>query len=295
MANSPSHKLGQIIGYAMEQAFYDMLLEISDEFGLYVDRQGPRAARGYKKFVTWKDSTGNSHNLDFVLERDGTDETLGRPAAFIESAWRRYTKHSVNKAGEIANALVPLRATFREDQPFLGAVIAGELTAGGRVHLTSQGIHVLYLPMQLIVDVFSIHDVDVNFDERTPTAYLQSQVDNWDNLESDLQKEIIQELRYAAKDLFADFEDKIRHHLSREIQDVIVLPLHGSAQTLRSLHDAAVFLAKIDSGDLFLAGDLELQYVEIQIRYNNGDIIRAELRTINDAINWINNQIHLLK
>lgn len=42
MALSPSHALGQIIGYAMEQAFYDMLLPVANEFSLYLDKQGPR-------------------------------------------------------------------------------------------------------------------------------------------------------------------------------------------------------------------------------------------------------------
>lgn len=115
MAISPSHKLGQIIGYAMEEAFFEMLLPLAGEFSLYVDRQGPRNPARKGKFVTWVDDNKNKHNLDFVLERGGSVEVVGAPVAFIESAWRRYTKHSVNKAGEIANALVPLRRTYKSE------------------------------------------------------------------------------------------------------------------------------------------------------------------------------------
>lgn len=128
MAESPSHKLGQIAGYAMEEAFYDMLLPVAEEFELYVDRQGPRKPARKGKFVQWVDDHQNKHNLDFVLERGGSQDRTGTPAAFIESAWRRYTKHSVNKAGEIANALVPLRRTYVDHRPFLGALVAGEWT-----------------------------------------------------------------------------------------------------------------------------------------------------------------------
>ena len=122
MAISPSHKLGQIIGYAMEEAFFEMLLPLAGEFSLYVDRQGPRNPARKGKFVTWVDDNKNKHNLDFVLERGGSVEVVGAPVAFIESAWRRYTKHSVNKAGEIAN--------LRRKSPILGGVSRGRMDSG---------------------------------------------------------------------------------------------------------------------------------------------------------------------
>lgn len=54
---------------------------------------------------------GNAHDLDFVLERGGSDDKIGMPAAFIETAWRRYTKHYRNNAQEIQGALEPLAET----------------------------------------------------------------------------------------------------------------------------------------------------------------------------------------
>jgi hypothetical protein len=62
--------------------------------------------------VTWQDGYGNKHDLDYVLERGGDEERLGVPAAFIESAWRRYTKHSKNKVQEIEAAVMPVALTF---------------------------------------------------------------------------------------------------------------------------------------------------------------------------------------
>ncbi|MCI2265766.1 hypothetical protein [Sediminivirga luteola] len=64
MAVSPSHALGQIAGYMMEQAFFDMILPVANEFDLFVDRQGPRPARGTRKKVTWVDDHDNKHDLD---------------------------------------------------------------------------------------------------------------------------------------------------------------------------------------------------------------------------------------
>jgi len=45
---------------------------------------------------------------DHVLERGGTDAMRGVPAAFIETGWRRCTKHSRNKAQEIQGAVLAL-------------------------------------------------------------------------------------------------------------------------------------------------------------------------------------------
>ena len=100
MAKSPAHKFGQLIGDELEAAVHDPLQEMAKEFGLYLDYKHKRPARNGKRKVAWQDSYGNVHDLDYVLEEDGDEETRGRPRAFIETAWRRYTKHSRNKAQE---------------------------------------------------------------------------------------------------------------------------------------------------------------------------------------------------
>lgn len=75
MAKSPAHRLGQIIGEALELAYEPILRDFADEHDLYLDRQGPRAARPGKK-VSWVDINGNKHDLDFVLERGGTAQRV---------------------------------------------------------------------------------------------------------------------------------------------------------------------------------------------------------------------------
>ena len=105
MAQSPSHQFGQIIGLVLEEALKPLLADFASEHGLYLDQKGARSARRTRK-VTWTDALGNRHDLDFVLERGGSEQSIGVPAAFIETAWRRYTKHSRNKAGEIQGAVL---------------------------------------------------------------------------------------------------------------------------------------------------------------------------------------------
>jgi len=90
MAESPSYKLGQVIGNLIEEIIGPMLSEFCEDAGLFLDKKGDRIARSGKK-VTWKDKFGNLHDLDFVIEKGGTDDKIGQPVAFIEAAWRRYT------------------------------------------------------------------------------------------------------------------------------------------------------------------------------------------------------------
>lgn len=141
MAQSPSHQFGQIIGLVLEAAIEPLLRDFAQQHGLYLDTKGTRPARRTRK-LTWTDALQNKHDLDFVLERGGSDQDTGVPVAFIETAWRRYTRHSRNKAGEIQGALLALFDTYRSVSPFLGAVIAGEFTQGARDQLSSNGFSV---------------------------------------------------------------------------------------------------------------------------------------------------------
>jgi hypothetical protein len=93
---SPAHRFGQIVGEVLEAAVTPVLRAFAKKHGLYLDMKGPRPCRK-GKLCKWVDLNGNSHDLDFVLERGGSPSERGAPAAFIETAWRRYTKHSRNK------------------------------------------------------------------------------------------------------------------------------------------------------------------------------------------------------
>ena len=128
MARSPAHKFGQSIGLFVENAIERTLEDFSGQHGLYFDKQGNRSARSGRK-VSWRDKFGNKHDLDFVLERGGSDEEIGSPAIFIEIAWRRYTRHSKNKAQEIQGAVLPLLEKYKSDAPSAAVVLAGEFTA----------------------------------------------------------------------------------------------------------------------------------------------------------------------
>src|ERR1700676_3287221 len=75
MAESPSHRFGQILGEVLEAAILPVLEKFAKDHKLYLDKHGARACRNGTT-CTWLDSNGNTHGLDFVLERGGTPEKI---------------------------------------------------------------------------------------------------------------------------------------------------------------------------------------------------------------------------
>jgi len=139
MATSPAHKFGQIIGDLLEEIITPQLHEFCIRRNLYLDKKGDRGTARDGKKVSWEDKFGNHHDLDFVIEKGGTANARGRPIAFIEAAWRRYTKHSRNKAQEIQGAILPIAEKYEWDKPFLGAILAGVFTKGSLTQMRSSG------------------------------------------------------------------------------------------------------------------------------------------------------------
>ena len=172
MAQSPAHRLGQIVGDQLELALRDPLQAMAGEFGLYLDYKHRRRARAGRKKVVWRDLYGNAHDLDYVLEEGGSEDQIGEPLAFIETAWRRYTKHSRNKVQEIQGAIMPLAETFARRQPFLGAILAGEFTGGSLAQLQSHRFHLAHCPYATIVQAFAEEGVDISSEEASPDEEL---------------------------------------------------------------------------------------------------------------------------
>jgi hypothetical protein len=185
MAESLAHRWGQIIGDCFEIFVRNILDDVAKRHDLYLDFKGPRKARGGQAKVTWQDGYGNKHDLDYVLERGGTEETRGVPAAFIESARRRYTKHSKNKAQEIEAAVMPVALTFSRHQPFVGAALAGEFTQNALHQLQSKGFAVLHVPYQSILRAFRDLGIDASSEDGlggTTEEQFRAKIAAWESL-----------------------------------------------------------------------------------------------------------------
>ena len=280
MAESLSHKFGQIIGDLLELAIEPHLEKFARKHKLFLDKKGERKARTGKK-VSWTDGKANKHDLDFVLERNGTVNKTGVPVAFIEVAWRRYTKHSRNKAQEIQGAIIPLTEKYKSSSPFVGVVLAGEFTDGSLNQLKSHGFGVLYFPYDTVVKAFRKFGIDAASNEGTSEKDFRSKIESWNKLKdkTDVAKELLKLNKKNASAFFSSLTESV----SRFIERIIILPLYGQESSANTITEAIDFLKKYSEDKL----KLPLTKYEIIIRYNTGDRIEASFKDKKDTIKFL--------
>jgi hypothetical protein len=162
-------------------------------------------------------------------------------------------------------------------------VLAGVFTVGALTQLKSLGFTVLYFPYESVVAVFKKAGMAAAFDEDTPDADFQRKVDAYEKMPGARRKALARHLLRAHQADVDHFLTSLTAAVSRQIERIIVLPLHGKTVELRTVDDAVKFIQHY--GDKGGGGPVE-RY-EILIRYNNGDKIEASFRDKQSAINHL--------
>jgi hypothetical protein len=283
MAESPSHRFGQVVGNLLEEILEPQLEAFCRDRGLYLDKKGLRGGARDGKKVSWKDKYENLHDLDFVIEKDGGPDRLGRPLAFIESAWRRYTKHSRNKAQEIQGAILPIAEKHFRDKPFLGVVLAGEFTSGSLTQMRSSGFEVMLFPYETIIEAFRSVGINAAFDEATPDRDFARAVDAIDALPSATRQDLKTRLVQINQERVTRFFTSLRRTLDRRIERIVVLPLHGAENEFTSIPDATRFIEAYNEAQ----GTGQFRKYELIVRFNNGDSIDAIFQSKESAVEFL--------
>ena len=287
MARSPSHKFGQDLGNLLEDIVLHEILKprlqlFAKDKNHYLDWQRDRPAREGKK-VTWEDKYGNRHDLDFVLEIDGTDHRKGSPIAFIEVAWRRYARHSKNKAQEIQGALLPIVEHHHLSAPFYGVVLAGEFTQPAIDQLKNNGFSVLYIPYRNIVDAFKDIYFDISFDEKMEDSIFSDAIIKLNSLNVSERGTLIQSIVKICEDDTNEFMTTLQYTLERHISQVIVIPLFGTRCEYDSI-DASI--DELNSLDISTASGPFTKF-EIIVVYNNEDTIQTTFSDKETALSFL--------
>jgi len=283
LAESPAHKFGQSIGIILEEIIESELRKFCNPRGLYLDKLGVRKARPGKK-VTWEDKYGAIHDLDFVIEKHGTDKAHGRPVAFIEAAWRRYTKHSKNKAQEIQGAVLPIFEKHHRDYPFLGVALAGIFTSSAINQLKSTGFKVLYFEYNTITESFRRSGLNVCFDEDTPDKIFSDANSFIERMTPSKRDKLKHYLIQSNKSGFDKFFEELSESLDRIISQIIIIPLHGNEKIFSSPGDAVQFLNDYNES----SNEGKFRHYEIRVSYSNGDEIKATFNTKNSVKDFLN-------
>jgi hypothetical protein len=285
MAISPAHKFGQEIGLLLEEIIKPLLSDFSSTRGLYLDTKGPRGKARSGKKVTWEDKYGNNHDLDFVIERKGTSDDRGRPLAFIESAWRRYTKHSRNKAQEIQGAILPIAERYHWDAPFKGVIFAGIFTSGAISQLESTGFVVLYIDYASMVQAFATVGIDIAFDEDTPDSAFGRALKQLKKLKIQDRERLKSSLRAANLSKIDTFMDKLSRALARSVECITITPLYGTSLDFQQVDQAIAFLSKPIISTLKTKE--QPKKIEVGVRFSDGTRIDGSFLDAVKALEFI--------
>ena len=291
MAESLAHRWGQIIGDGFEMFVRNVLGEVAQRHGLYLDFKKPRAAREGQGKVTWQDGYGNKHDLDYVLERGGSEETVGIPIAFIESAWRRYTKHSKNKVQEIEAAVMPIALTFSRHQPFCGAVLAGEFTRNALHQLESKGFGVLYIPYASILAAFNELGIDASSEDGvagTTEGQFREKITKWESLpQPQASNRFLAKLHALHKPDIANFKKNLEAALTRRVASVRLTVLRGHSIECSDVDSAIAYLIEEEKSYRLREGGEQREAFEVQVRFNTGAKIEATFPKRAEAISFL--------
>lgn len=283
MAQSPSHTFGQKIGELLEELLHPLLLEVAEKHGLYLDYQHAREARGNRKKVAWKDNKGNTHDLDFVLEAGGSETEVGSPKAFIECAWRSYTKHSRNKAQELQGAIIPLAETYQRYHPFLGVVLAGVFTEGSLSQLRSHRFGILFFSRQSIVAAFAVVGIDASFDEETPQCAGEKEAEDVFASQTRGTPQDYRPFEEESRGRGADLSGLVRDNADTKHYCNRGRGIHGPIQEVATADDAVEYVEKYDEAKAVT----RFICYEVTARYSNGDKITGEFSNKLDAIGFL--------
>jgi hypothetical protein len=154
----------------------------------------------------------------------------------------------------------------------LGVILAGVFTDGSLNQMRTSGFEVALFPYRSIVAAFASVGINAEFDEETPDAMFQQTIEQIDSLLPRQRIDLKQHLVNSNQALLDQFFAELQATLDRQIEQIILIPLHGQQNEFESVDDAIVFVTNYKENEL-REGDF--RKYEIIVRYSNGDKIEA--------------------
>ena len=282
MAKSPAHRFGQIIGDLLEKTLIRYCKPTAIKHGMYLDYKHCRPARNNQNEVRWQDINGNTHKLDIVIEAGGTEEVMGKPRAFIEIAWRRYTKHAKNKTQEISAAIKPLVLRYNDSSPFYGVVLAGEFTKNSLEQIQSEVFKLLFFSTIEIEKAFASEGINAHWEENTPDEELLNRVKQAEALSAQQLEKIGDYLMSNKTEQWVSFVNSLKNALCRTLLSIHITSLYGDSKEFTSIKDACDYI-NLETSPITFTQEAFQKY-EIVIKFSNGDRIEMQFKEKQTAL-----------
>jgi hypothetical protein len=153
-------KIGEAIGHTIESRVQQIVKDVVEPRGLYVDTGGERPEKRKGQKLLLVNASGNRYQIDTVVE-----DAEHRPLILIECKYLRYKKHNKDKASWTCVAHYKLRTTHPSVKKSI-AVLLGNWSKPSVALMQSFGIDVVEIPFQSIVGALQKRNVAFQWDEK---------------------------------------------------------------------------------------------------------------------------------
>lgn len=135
----------------------------------------------------------------------------------------------------------------------------------------------------MIAAAFKRVGIDAHFNEQMPDAGFSEKVRAWEKLPPERNKKVAKALLKANAQQVQQFVQALESTVTRQIQLVRILPLHGTAIEWKTVGEAIEFIRAYDVTN---CSKPVVRY-EIEIRYNNGNRLNVQFNDKESAVQFL--------
>ncbi len=283
MTTSSAHQLTKKISHLLEEIIQDLLQDFCSKKSLYVNKKEKRHLRGNRD-SSWLDNYQNSHDLDFIIEKNGSDTAHGRPVAFIEAAWRRYASH-LNNATQKNQALPqPFAEKHDKNKSFRSVILASCFTEPSSLQIKNSNFTVALFSYETIVAAFETVHITINHDENTAEKEIADALATFETLSEQDISLLKQTLIKLNNECILSFLTQLSAALDRQIEELVIVPLYGNKYSFFSIDAAGSFLSEYKKEET----GITFNSFKTAVRFANGDKITATFHTKKEIQNFLN-------
>jgi hypothetical protein len=122
----------------------------------------------------------------------------------------------------------------------------------------------LFFPYKSVISAFARVGINAFFDEDTPDHECQKKVDQWKELSEVDRKKVPSALLEINYEDVQHFMASLQVTVARQIERIIILPLHGGLHEVITVVDAVKFIESYEES----SSPSTFERYEIQIRFN---------------------------